>query len=96
MKSELLNTPQSVEETDNNESTGRVEAIEGTPFVLVRTEEGKFIAMGNHRLTEVAGQVDPLVYEAIGDINWNFMLNVIAVAVKGILKQIEEEKGENK
>lgn len=54
-KQEQLQSQMNVEDQHNSTSSKIVtnDAIEGTPFRIVGTEQGWFIGIGNHRLTEI-------------------------------------------
>lgn len=91
-QSELLSIQNSTEENLNSNSSNAIisrEKIEDSPFELVTSERGTFIAMGNRRMTE------PMeINEArtiIGSLNWNFLLNVIIGTIK-TMQLIEKEQ----
>lgn len=77
-----LNTQNNVEETHSEDSNlVEVKKIEGTPFTIVKTERGYFLAFGQHRLTE------PMETEAIAthqliEKGWDITTQVIAIIVE--------------
>lgn len=70
----------------NNEIIEMYE-VEGTPFKIVRTPEGVFGAIGEHRITDIG--IDPeILEERIRMQDWEMLINVIIV----LIKQINKEK----
>lgn len=106
---ELLDTSQNVENTDNknlnykeeNTQTVTREEVENTPFEIIGTEQGYFLAMGNNRLTEFHLTVEELLVKhdlvkdfegkAFSQTNWNFLTTVIATIINKI-NEIEKHK----
>lgn len=77
--------PTQSKETTKQESSELVkqEEIEGTPFKLVTTEKGAFIAMGQYRLTEVQAEEELRKYVAtMAEMNWEFITAVIGAITK--------------
>lgn len=73
---ELLNTQTSAEQQDSNQSSQLIEreTLDGTPFEIVTTEEGTFIALGSYRLTEFMSKED--AKEKIQKKHWDLIISV--------------------
>lgn len=64
--------------------------IEDSPFVVVTSEEGSFVAMGKYRLSEIFEHEETAINEA-NQITWNRIIQVMM-----ILKQHEDEMNQFK
>lgn len=73
---ELLNTQTSVEQQDSKQSSQLIEreTLDGTPFEIVTTEEGTFVALGSYRLTEFMSKED--AKEKIQKKHWDLIISV--------------------
>lgn len=73
---ELLNTQTSAEQQDSNQSSQLIEreTLDGTPFEIVTTEEGTFVALGSYRLTEFMSKED--AKEKIQKKHWDLIISV--------------------
>lgn len=73
---ELLNTQTSAEVQDSNQSSQLIEreTLDGTPFEIVTTEEGTFVALGSYRLTEFMSKED--AKEKIQKKHWDLIISV--------------------
>lgn len=70
---------------DKNEQLLKIEEIEGTPFSIVSTEKGHFVALGRGRITdfyEKKEEAEQQIYPS----NWDFMLSVIFAVIKTVEK----------
>ncbi len=70
----------SMEEENQNNLQCLVEQYEDTPFLLVQSDEGYFLAIGNNRLTDVYKEKEKLD-EIVKENRWNligsFVLSLI-------------------
>jgi len=65
------------------------EPVIGTPFELVTTDEGTFVALGHYRLSE--SMTEDEACRLIVEKDWNFLLSVINVFVNQLkLKENEQ------
>lgn len=73
---ELLNTQTSAEVQDSKQSSQLIEreTLDGTPFEIVTTEEGTFVALGSYRLTEFMSKED--AKEKILNKPWDLIISV--------------------
>lgn len=78
-------------DTRNSELVSR-ETIPGTPFTIVGTDQGYFLAMGQFRLTEYFETRD-IVIDEIDAEAWNLVLQMIT-AVLNAEKRLENVKKE--
>jgi hypothetical protein len=69
-----------MEEENQNNLQCLVEQYEDTPFLLVQSDEGYFLAIGNNRLTDVYKEKEKLD-EIVKENRWNligsFVLSLI-------------------
>lgn len=96
---ELLNTQLNAdqESIDNKDSSNKKlierERVENTPFWLITTEQGSWIAMGGYRITEVKGREE--VLEEVGYISWDMIVRIAAIVAQDTLQRhIAGEPGE--
>lgn len=98
---ELLNTQLNAdqESIDNKSSSKQLierEPVEGTPFWLITTAEGSWIAMGGYRMTEVGSRDE--VLEQVGYINWTMVVRIAAIIAQDTLlrhtAQSQEPEGQ--
>lgn len=79
--SDLGNTSLNVREIDSKHSRSEImtyEEIKDTPFTLVKTDEGWFGSMANHRLTEFYETKAEAKNNTI-KISWNRIIQVLAI-----------------
>lgn len=70
----------------NNTELIKQTPIDGTIFTMVKIEEkGAFIALGNHRLTELYQDAQGAYTDNIEHVNWEFLMNVISLTVETIV-----------
>ena len=71
-----MNTQTSAEVQDSNQSSQLIEreTLDGTPFEIVTTEEGTFVALGSYRLTEFMSKED--AKEKIQKKHWDLIISV--------------------
>lgn len=67
-------------------------SVDGTPFVIVRTDEGYFVSMGQYRLTDFVDLEQCESFILTHD--WNFLLSIISVLVEQITKTIINDQTE--
>lgn len=65
------------------------EQIEGTPFKMVKTEEGNFIAIGVKRVTELMDEVETEIKVAeLKRQDWKFLLAILSVVTQETVAQL--------
>ena len=70
---------ESLDTTDNNNYSNmplEIEALENTPFTLVRDKKEWFGVIGNHRITESFDDKESLIKE-VQEITWDRLVQVI-------------------
>lgn len=75
-------------------SLQEVKRIEGTPFDIVRREEGYFLTMGSYRLTNPM-ETEEEIYKYMDGEKWNLIMQMIVIVhkkSKEISEIIVEEK----
>lgn len=85
---ELLQLQTNAPEKENNKDYSRTwEPINNTPFVYVRTDEGKeFLAMGNKRITDYNTKEE--LIRMVNEKDWDLILNTVIV----IMSEIKEKE----
>lgn len=71
------------------------EEVEGTPFVIVTTENGSFGVLGEFRITEVKDI--EVLREELRYVDWNRIIQVVMILInkmqkQDIFKDIETER----
>lgn len=64
-----------------NEALFNRKEIKNTPFEVISTKEGHFIALGQYRLSELYEKQDEAVKEA-NKITWNRLFQVIGIVME--------------
>lgn len=83
---EILNTQNNVEETHKSTSLVKNEQIKGTPFRIIGTENGWFIVMGDHKLTENSETEDEALLKLATEY-WMIIMRMIARITEIIIKK---------
>lgn len=92
-KQEQQNLQSSVENQISNDFSNKIivnEKMEGTPFRIVGTEQGWFIALGNHQLTEILPEREDAEI-IVSTRDWNLILATISAAMNTKDRIIAEE-----
>lgn len=87
-KSELKNTPTSVEQLDNMNSNSeiiKIHEIKNTPFAVIETENQYFGVLGNHRITKPYETLEEALEET-KKMNWDRVMQVIWAVVEKFTK----------
>lgn len=80
MKTVTLDTTPTNAEEQTKQSYSLIdrEEIENTPFLLVKTEHGYFLAIGNHRITELTKTREEQLEKIYSsNIDWLFLLTTV-------------------
>ncbi|AXH75579.1 MAG: hypothetical protein [Microviridae sp.] len=91
---ESLQLQTSVEENTNNSNSGETTdnvRIEDSPFRAVKTEEGWFIVMGNHRLTEPVKTLDECLAKCDTE-KWLLVMHVAVVVAGKLLEDYKQRE----
>lgn len=87
---DILNAQLSEEENHNSEyQTGRM-PLDGTPYYIIGTEEGWFLSIGRHRLTEIWNTKEELLAEWEHNKYW-LIFNTICVVHNMIAQNAIQE-----
>ena len=71
-------------ETEVKEELIKRTEVVNTPFTIIETPEGKFLAMGKYRLTEPMENMVELLAEA-NEFNWNRMVQVTMILIQQVM-----------
>lgn len=89
---ELFNTQENAEETLKEELNSKSQIIEreqlhGTPFWTIKTEQGWFLVMGEHRLSSVFQRKDQVKGWLLNN-QWQVIMQIIVI----VTNKMKEEK----
>lgn len=82
---DTLSTQQNAEEAS---SLASYDKIEGTPFTVVGLNGKYFLAMGNHRLTEVFDSSEEAA-EQLSKNMWEIVMQIVVIVAEALRKKIE-------
>lgn len=78
---EQSNTESNAQENGNNSQLITRNEIKGTPFDIITTEEGSFLAIGHYRLSEIIIDIKELL-RRVEEKDWHTMINLITATIK--------------
>lgn len=80
-----------LKETDKENSGEGLQVydVKNSPFKKIGDDKGGFLAIGQYRLTEGV-LTNAEIKKVLGTVNWEFMLNVISMAIVSEQKIKEE------
>lgn len=76
---ESLNTQTNAKENQNNSQLISKEQIEKTPFEIITSEEGSFLAIGHYRLTETTSKEN--IMQHLLTNQWDIIINLINATI---------------
>lgn len=89
----ISHTSMNAQEEGNNSQSGKiVEIIDlpETPFHLVKTEVGYFLAIGNKRVTELTEDEEKLRNDVVMQ-KYNLLVSLITVICEGVYEELQKQ-----
>lgn len=82
------NTHTNARENQSNSQLISKTEIEGTPFEIISTEEGHFLAIGRYRLTETTLNKNNII-EQLENKTWDIIINLINATIHAQKRETE-------
>lgn len=67
--------------TDYSHKIIEREHVDNTPFIIITTESGAFIALGENRISDLEEDKQKLI-DSINKIDWKILINTILVIIE--------------